>query len=146
MNNHWTHNHNQNCIKDTFLIINNFLLLFHICFTLILILFCIVSILCVDAYFIYCNYKVLRTFKITAAVISPLLLLFVTYAYVCFFLKVKDRKLKSLPPRQPDPYERLLLDIRSQPKLKPIKGGRIVGKIAPTFLSVSLFLIFSHPP
>ncbi|XP_076449610.1 protein spire homolog 1-like isoform X2 [Babylonia areolata] len=42
--------------------------------------------------------------------------------------QVKDRKLKSLPPKPPDPHERLLQDIRAQPKLKPVKDGRLVEK------------------
>ena len=42
--------------------------------------------------------------------------------------QAQDRKLKSLPPKPPDPHERLLQDIRAGPKLRPIKDGRLVGK------------------
>ncbi|KAK7089392.1 hypothetical protein V1264_024181 [Littorina saxatilis] len=41
---------------------------------------------------------------------------------------VKDRKLKSLPPKPPDPIEQLFLDIKAQPKLRPVKDGRLVEK------------------
>ncbi|XP_025114719.1 protein spire homolog 1-like isoform X14 [Pomacea canaliculata] len=40
--------------------------------------------------------------------------------------QVKDRKLRSLPPKPPDPHEQLLLDIRAKPKLRPVKDGRLV--------------------
>lgn len=40
--------------------------------------------------------------------------------------QVKDRKLKSLPPKPPDPREQLLQDIRAQPKLRPVRDGRLV--------------------
>ncbi|XP_070203043.1 protein spire homolog 1-like [Littorina saxatilis] len=42
--------------------------------------------------------------------------------------QVKDRKLKSLPPKPPDPIEQLFLDIKAQPKLRPVKDGRLVEK------------------
>nr|KAG5707481.1 hypothetical protein BaRGS_011985 [Batillaria attramentaria] len=49
--------------------------------------------------------------------------------------QVKDRKLKSLPPKPPDPHERLLQDIRAQPKLRPVKDGRLVVETARTKVS-----------
>ena len=56
------------------------------------------------------------------------------YDEVCLLCltQVKDRKLKSLPPKPPDPHEQLLQDIRAQPKLKPVKDGRLVGKFPGT--------------
>ena len=36
--------------------------------------------------------------------------------------------MKTLPPRSPDPHEKLLIEIRSQPKLRPIKEGKVLGK------------------
>ncbi|KAL8570461.1 hypothetical protein ACOMHN_034496 [Nucella lapillus] len=35
--------------------------------------------------------------------------------------KVKDRKLRALPPKPPDARERLLQDIRARPKLNPVR-------------------------
>ena len=57
-------------------------------------------------------------------------------------IQVKDRKLKSLPPKPPDPHEQLLQDIRAQPKLKPVKDGRLVGKLPGT--AVLCYLVFSR--
>ncbi|KAL8610320.1 hypothetical protein ACOMHN_041134 [Nucella lapillus] len=48
---------------------------------------------------------------------------------------VKDRKLKSLPPKPPDPHERLLQDIRAQPKLRPVKDGRLIVETSRTRLN-----------
>ena len=59
--------------------------------------------------------------------------LFDEVCFVCV-IQVKDRKLKSLPPKPPDPHEQLLQDIRAQPKLKPVKDGRLVGKLPGTAL------------
>ncbi|PVD21244.1 hypothetical protein C0Q70_19415 [Pomacea canaliculata] len=48
--------------------------------------------------------------------------------------QVKDRKLRSLPPKPPDPHEQLLLDIRAKPKLRPVKDGRLVVETSRTKL------------
>ena len=41
---------------------------------------------------------------------------------------MNDRKLKPKPVEAPGPIESLLNDIRSMPKLKPVKNGRLVGE------------------
>ncbi|OWF34786.1 protein spire homolog 1-like isoform X2 [Mizuhopecten yessoensis] len=48
---------------------------------------------------------------------------------------VKDRILKSPPKRQLDPVELLLQDIRQQPKLRPVKDGKLVVETSRTKLN-----------
>ncbi|XP_041375454.1 protein spire homolog 1-like isoform X2 [Gigantopelta aegis] len=49
--------------------------------------------------------------------------------------KVNDRKLKPKPVVAPGPIESLLNDIRSMPKLKPVKNGRLVVETSRTKLN-----------
>ncbi|CAE1311380.1 SPIR [Acanthosepion pharaonis] len=44
--------------------------------------------------------------------------------------------MKTLPPRSPDPHEKLLIEIRSQPKLRPIKEGKVLVETSRTKLNL----------
>ncbi|CAL1530263.1 unnamed protein product [Lymnaea stagnalis] len=64
------------------------------------------------------------------------------HAYILDFIrsrpplkKVDDRKLKPKPPSPPDPYENLLKEIRSRPKLRPIKGGKLLVETSRTSIA-----------
>ncbi|XP_059163551.1 protein spire homolog 1-like [Physella acuta] len=55
--------------------------------------------------------------------------------------KVDERKLNPKPPSPPDPYENLLKEIRARPKLKPVKGGKLLVETSGSILNDDL----EHP-